>query len=111
MCYVLAHSTVYKKVFDLNISWNEFCYLLNSRNETWYTDQKYLYQKINEHLTDIDILFLKRGWNGPADRRIDRIDWKYDIQLVKDGYYIDSHLLRPYKQYEQEIKKLTDLIL
>ena len=111
MCYVAAHTETYKKVFDLHMSWEEFCTLLNSRNETWYTDQKYLYEKVNDyHKQTNNVIFLNRGWKGPANRRIDRIYWNYDPNKVKEGYYIDSHLLRPYSQYKTEIEKLSNLL-
>jgi hypothetical protein len=45
MCYVSAHSSIYKEVFDINLDWDNFCELLFQRNEHWYTDQKYLYEK------------------------------------------------------------------
>jgi hypothetical protein len=111
MCYIAAHSKTYIKVFDLNLSWENFCALLKNRNEDWYTDQKFLFEKINKFFDETkDVIFLKRGWNKFADKRIDRISWSYDSTKVKDGYYIDSHLLRPYNQFRNEIDKLIDII-
>lgn len=111
MCYVAANSTVFKNTFDLNLSWEDFCNLLHNRNETWYTDQKYLFEKVNQYNEiNKNVIFLKRGWNGPADRRIDRINWRYNPERVNSGFYIDSHLLRPFAQYQNEINNLVNLL-
>lgn len=111
MCYILAHKNTYNKIFDLNSTWENFCKSLNDRNQNWYTDQKYLYEKINAFKKDgNDIILLERKWNPIASKRIDRVFWAYDPDKVKEGYYIDSHLLRPYSKYKQEIDKLINLL-
>lgn len=111
MCYVAGSSETFKNVFDLNLTWEEFCNLLHNRNETWFTDQKYLFEKVNQYNeTKKNVIFLKRGWNGPANRRIDRVNWIYNPERVSSGFYIDSHLLRPYEQYKNEINNLANLL-
>lgn len=111
MCYVAASSEVFKSVFDLHLSWDEFSNLLNNRNETWFTDQKYLFEKVNQYNEiNQNVIFLKRGWNGPANRRIDRVNWIYNPERVNSGFYIDSHLLRPFTQYQNEINNLVNLL-
>lgn len=111
MCYVAATSQVFKKVFDLNLTWEEFCKLLHDREEIWFTDQKYLFEKINKYNELYkNVIFLKRGWNGPADRRIDRVNWIYNPKAVTSGAYIDSHLLRPYSRFKNEINHLVNLL-
>ena len=111
MCYVAASSEVFKSVFDLHLSWEEFSNLLNNRNETWYTDQKYLFEKVNQYNEiNKNVIFLKRGWSGPANRRIDRVSWIYNPERVSSGFYIDSHLLRPFTQYQNEINNLVNLL-
>ena len=108
MCYVLGNSEKYKEIFDLNLDWEDFANLLNSLNFGWFTDQRYLYEKVLEKAYTCK--FLERGWSGQAVRRIDRINWTYDENLLKNDYYIDSHLLRPYDAYKKEIDKLINLI-
>jgi hypothetical protein len=111
MCYVAGHSEVFKKIFELDLNWGDFCKMLSSRNQTWYTDQKFLFEKVNEFKSnDGEVILLKRGWRGPAERRIDRINWTYDPNKVKEGYYIDSHLLRPVSQYQTHINSLINLL-
>jgi hypothetical protein len=48
--------------------------------------------------------------NRDFNRRIDRENWVYDIDDLKDGYYIDSHILRPYQLYKEEIDKLLKFL-
>lgn len=113
MCYVLGHSNVYKKIFDLDLSWEDFVVLIDNQKNGWFSDQKYIYEKINAFRnTDNDVVFLNRGWDmhGNANRRIDRTNWQYSKEWVSKQYYIDSHLLRPFCENEKEIKNLTDLL-
>lgn len=111
MCYVAAHSDVYKSIFDINLPWDDFTTLLNNRNESWYTDQKYLFEKtIDFEWKTGNLLLLERTWGGPLDNRIDRGNWFYKPELVKEDYYIDCHSLRPYNVYKNEIEKLLNLL-
>jgi hypothetical protein len=112
MCYISAHSEIFKNEFVNNDNWDSFCNRINSSNEGWYTDQKFIFRIINEyHKKNKNCIFLNRGWNGPAERRIDRINWKYDSEKVSMGYYIDAHSLRPYQNYKNEINNLINLVL
>jgi hypothetical protein len=104
MCYVSAHSKIFKHLFELEkYDWSDFTLTMKNRNEGWYTDQKILFEKINKY--DQKIL-LKRGWSGQANNRVDRINWVYDELKVKNEYYIDSHSLRPYGKFKNEINDL-----
>ena len=46
----------------------------------------------------------------PPNRRLDRMYWQYDPEMVKQGYYIDCHSIRPYHLYRDEIDKLLELL-
>lgn len=111
MCYVSAHSDVYKDIFDINLDWDDFCKLLVGRGEYWYTDQKYLYEKAMDfHNKTNKLILLNRVWNAPIDNRVDRSSWSYSPELVKEEYYIDCHSLRPYNEHKEEIDKLIELL-
>jgi len=113
MCYVSAHSKTFQNIFDLSKDWITFITELNSRSEGWYTDQKFLYEKIhNYHLEKNQCILKERGWDsrGIANKRIDRINWEYDESKVSEGFYIDSHLQRPYLQYREDTDKLINLL-
>lgn len=109
MCYVSSHSNSFKLILKLDLNWSEFVKMMKDRNQGWTTDQKYLFEKINEFkLQKNDVVLLNRGWSGMAHKRIDRAFWDYDPFKVSEGYYIDSHSLRPYSQYSEEINKLIN---
>ena len=111
MCYVLANSTIFKNIFDLEKPWYDFYLYLKSKGLTWYTDQKYLFERINQYCDNYKkCIFLNRGWSGLAHKRIDRASWSYESDKVKEQFYIDAHLLRPYREYKNEIDKLISLI-
>lgn len=111
MCYVSSHSDSFKNILKLDSDWESFANLMKNRNQGWETDQKYLFEKINEFkLQKNDVVLLNRGWSGMANKRIDRASWNYDPIKVSEGYYIDSHSLRPYSQYSEEINKLVNYL-
>lgn len=104
MCYVLGHSSTFKKFLGIDgMSFEEYCkMLLTNYGEKWNTDENFLYDKLqkfkkNTILKERDFL-----------RRIDRSNWEYDFNKLKSNYYIDSHLLRPYSQYKNEIDKILN---
>jgi hypothetical protein len=112
MCYVLSNSETFNKIFELDNhpNFESFAnYLIENENNGWNTDELYLTKKINEY--NKNIIKLNRGWNnGRANNRIDRVFWNYNINELKNKIYIDSHLLRPYSRYKNEINDLIKLI-
>lgn len=113
MCYNLGHSSSYEKIFDLDKSWETFANELNAMNMGWGTDQRFLFKKLNEYEKENpnSVVLMKRGWQGPAKGRIDRLGWGYNSILVKQGHYIDAHLLRPYSLYKPIVDDLVSNIL
>jgi len=109
MCYNVAKGSTFKEVFGV--------YAIEDIPKTikkWATELK------NNHMTDEIILYHKiHNWKDyntrcvklndkiTGNRRIDRSSWKYDLNLLKQNYYIDSHMLRPYKRYKAEIDELA----
>jgi hypothetical protein len=104
----------------LDNNWFDSIKNLNSLNlgiesggkHQWYADERFSSEKILKYKQNNEesIILLKRN-NGQNGFRIDRSGWGYDPKLVKEGYYFDSHSLRPYHQYKNEIDKLVNLIL
>ena len=112
MCYNISDSQLFAKMLELDNTWVEFANKLHSMNFGWTTDQNYLWLKLQEYRNNNpnDVVLLNRGWSRGADRRIDRLWWSYDPNLVRSGYYIDSHLLRPYNENKEEVNKLINLL-
>lgn len=112
MCYNISDSQLFSKMLELDNTWLEFANRLNSMGFGWTTDQSYLWLKLQEYRSNNpnDVVFLNRGWGNYAWKRIDRLYWSYAPQLVSSGYYIDSHLLRPYNENKEEVDKLINLL-
>lgn len=105
MCYVASHSDIFNKIFNLETDWVTF--LKNIKNIGWYSDQVFLYESIQKYNYP-KLKLLERQWT--SDYQVDRTMWVYDPQKVKEGQYIDSHLLKWYDRYKKEIDDLIDLI-
>ena len=112
MCYNIASSKFYSEILDIGNNWEDFAFKLNSMNFGWTTDQNYLWVKVQEQIAKNpeSVVLLNRGWSRGADRRIDRLWWNYNPNLVKEGYYIDSHLLRPYNENKEKVNNLINLL-
>jgi hypothetical protein len=106
MCYVVGNDKTFKELFTLDDDWVNFIKKIPSQG--WFTDQIYLYNVVNNN-KNINYKFPER-MDGFVKNRIDRSDWSYDVDKVKKGYYVDSHLLRPYNKHSKEIDKLIDFI-
>jgi hypothetical protein len=103
MCYVLSHSNNFREYLDIkDMSFSEYCkMLLNKYGQAWNTDENFMYNQFQNHS---DKLIIKR--ERDFSRRIDRGNWSYNLDLLKSGHYIDSHMLRPYLQYKKYIDEL-----
>jgi len=106
MCYIAAKGSVFCEVFGVETPEDIEDFIKQEAerlNHAWSTDQQSLYFHVNK-------------WEGcqsrceklglGVERRVDRVNWKYDVALLKKGYYIDSHMLRPYSRYKNEVDKL-----
>ena len=76
----------------------------------WNTDERCFSGLVN-NCSEVNFKPIDRGWDGSiASRRIDRINWKYDSNLLNQDYYIDSHLVRPLLQNFEKLKPLFDFL-
>lgn len=110
MCYNIAKPEIFKEVLKIDDSWFDFVNKLKNLGFGWTTDQRYLYNMINDYEKKENIVLMKRGFSGLAHNRIDRAIWKYNPKSVINGDYIDSHLVRPYIEYKNEIDNLASLL-
>lgn len=104
MCYILAHSNTLRNLLSIkNLSFSDYCKMLFEKyGEAWNTDEHFMYDEFQKNKESLVIK------SRDLKRRVDRFRWGYDYNLLKEGYYIDSHLLRPYAQYFQEVNKLIN---
>jgi hypothetical protein len=106
MCYVLGHSNLYTKFFNLDKSWSEF--LNELPNYGWSTDQIFLYESLQKSKYE-KLKFPIRDFYKHT--RIDRSNWGFDKKLLDEDYYIDCHSLRPYSAYKTQINDIINFLL
>lgn len=105
MCYILANTIDFRRYMEIaDISFADFCKRLLTYKAAWNTDENYMYDMLSKHF---DKLIIK---NRDFSRRVDRGNWIYNDDLLKSGYYIDSHLLRPYLDNKERIDELINKI-
>jgi hypothetical protein len=108
LCYNAAKGSTFDEILSLDVNFEEYCNRLLKYKWGWGTDELYFGLKVSEFEFKDRIILLNRGWGrGIADRRINRVIWGYDVEILKSGYYIDSHLLRPYSEYKVIIDQLV----
>lgn len=121
-CYHVANGKKFKEVLQLADKWEDSIFeLYNSGlgsdhgghlagKNKWAADERFATLKVNEFTNKDDIILISRE-GGCGARRIDRSQWFYDEKLLEEGYYIDSHSLRPYNIYKNEIDKLLNFLI
>jgi hypothetical protein len=108
LCYNVGKGSTFNDILDLNCEFDEYCDRLSKYEQGWDTDELYFGKCVDEFSDKSRICLLNRGWQfGMALNRIDRVHWVYDINMLKNGNYIDSHSLRPYSKYKFEVDKMV----
>ena len=94
-------------IFDYtNKSYDTFISeLITDYDGHWRTDENFMYDKL---LNYPNLTVLR---DRDFSKRVDRRKWKYDDDKVKNGYYIDSHSIRPFKTNKDQIDRLINIIL
>jgi len=106
MCYILARGLVLSEALGIkSMTFNTYIELLmNKYNNAWNTDENFMYDQIIKWSGFSQKVIIAKDRN--FSRRIDRGNWYYQLDKLKNGYYIDSHLLRPYSQNREKIDTL-----
>lgn len=110
MCYLAAQGKTFAEIFNIRTKKD-----IKKIMKEWYqlgygytTDERMLYKKLHEWSAFKSRCILLGEGVGP---RIDRIDWQYDKQKLRNNFYIDSHMLRPYSTHKQQIDTLIQDLL
>ena len=102
MCFIAAKGKTFQEVFEIKKIRN-IPFTIKKWKKLklgWNTDELLLYRYlINWKDFDERCILLHHD----VEKRIDRMDWKYDEKLVKENYYIDAHLPRPYSEHKEII--------
>lgn len=110
MCYIAAKGGVFAEIFDMR----QQHWLADAHRQIsamyaldlgWTTDELVLARAVRAWAAQQPERLVKLHHGvGP---RVDRSRWGYHHQALKQGKYIDAHLLRPYRSYRVEIDKLV----
>ena len=109
MCYVVAKGSVFKSVFKIS-ALEEIPNTIRQWSQKqlgWDTDECILYRYVANWESAPQNNCVKLGHS--VERRLDRADWRFDPQLVADGYYVDAHCPRPYSDYKESIDLIIQL--
>jgi len=114
MCYIAALGSTFEDIVGSDI--NSFVGDVEGwmdKSYGWYTDEKVFYEKWSDWEKKLDnSIFLKRGFNAGVAETIKRIDRSekshHDEKLLKNGFYIDYHMPRPYNKHKAIIDKIYD---
>ena len=106
MCYILGAGNVMKDVLELPETFEEFLSQVEqSHTVKWNSDEHYLYDRLKSYSDLVTLPVRKYKLD-----RIDRGNWVYDPKKVAEEKYIDTHVLRPYKQYKTDIDSLLSYV-
>jgi hypothetical protein len=112
ICYNASKGKVFNDIMKFEDTFEEYCIKLNDMGLGWDTDELYFGKMVNLYENQSIITKLNRGWEyGRAKKRIDRVYWTYDENELKSQNYVDSHSLRPYSRYKNEIDKLINFLI
>jgi hypothetical protein len=123
-CYHIATGKRFTEVLDLPNDWEMSLWRVHSSNlgsdpgghltgkSDWFADERYATNKILNciNMGDKNIKFVNRS-GGRYGHRLDRENFNYTEQDLKNGLYYDSHSIRPYEQYKEKIDLLVKQIL
>ena len=113
MCYVAGTGKVFREIFDIKSPQdiNTTIKKWSAGNEgNWFRDEQVLRQYIVEwHKKTRRGIFLGYNDGYVSAHRIDRGRWpaKYDYARIKQGWFHDSHMIRPFKPYRKQITELV----
>lgn len=112
-CYHISKGSLFSEILSLDSSFDVSVKALNDLNigggpkEQWFADERFSSKKIldyqKENPNSVVLLPRKGGQNG---RRIDRTNWQYDSKKLSEGYYYDSHSIRPYLNHKTDIDEM-----
>jgi len=132
--YNVAKGKTFTKILNSDCSFDEFMNRHSNHKDgykiMWLIDEFYFSDCVNNNQHDVEIIKLKRGHYTEflTPRRIERhnfpveLKWDgeienqkkygvYDIEKLKQGFYIDVNCVRPYSDYKEAIDEVVNIIL
>jgi hypothetical protein len=132
--YNVGKGKTFTKILNSDCTFDEFMNRHSNYKEgykiMWLIDEFYFSDCVNNNNHGIEIIKLKRGHysNFLTPRRIERhnfpvdLIWDgeienqkkygvYDLEKLKNGYYIDVNCVRPYSDYKKAIDNVIEIVL
>jgi hypothetical protein len=124
-CYNVAQGKTFTDLLGILPSWKDFMstgfWKENTHNYKpdglsdalphWGADEMWSSKKINQYHDQNRIIRLHRDCGRHRCNRIDRLEWNWSDDKVKNEYYYDCHSIRPYKTHKESIDRLVNLII
>jgi hypothetical protein len=120
ICYILAKGSVYKEIVNpFNFSEEDLIqafitpYLEEKSSilSELFSDESLLRWLLLQWKQPQRIQKLNRGWiRGVANNRIDRVNFGFHPQRLKEGYYIDCHMPRPLSKYQAAMNPIFNYL-
>jgi hypothetical protein len=79
-----------------------------------FSDESLFYLLLSNAGKEGDVVHFDRpDVNRPygVSRRIDRVNWNYDIEKIKQNYYLDCVPMRPFGEKYNIMKEVFDLVI
>jgi len=120
-CYHIAKGSLFKKVLDLPDKWEDSIRVLEAAAvhgdghsipgvddpmTKWGWDEVYATKKINGIADKSIFRMIPRL---PSDSRLDRNEWRCNIEDLRNEMYVDCHSIRPYSEPANKIQ--IDLLI
>ena len=112
MCYVAAQGKTFRELFRINTEQDipKIIKHWASLGKGFNTDELVLYTTLVTWKQYTKRCVKLNDTLGPNDnRRINSKTWEYTPELVRQKYYVDARLLRPYSRYKKELDRLATL--
>jgi hypothetical protein len=117
-CYHVAKGTTFASVLG-NVDFKTYmnnAITFSQNNDThhadkeyWYVDERYSTMLINNYADKSIFNFIQRD-GGQNGHRIDRPNWVYNTDQVRNGFYYDAHSIRPFTEHQDELNSLVNMI-
>lgn len=125
-CYNVAKGSTFQEILELPERFEDFVKKdfwkgdpnilykpdgLSVGMPNWSADEAWSSSRINAFGDQSRIVRRFRDCGPHRCRRIDRLDWNWNIKdIIKENYY-DCHSIRPYSKYKDSIDSIVDQIL
>lgn len=123
--YLTAESSIWKALVNpLGFNWPAFVRsfigmrvhdhkeditrTVHHENPDCFSDESWLRALLIQN--PVPVKHAQRGYYPYTERALCRANWKFDPKKLRDGTYVEAHLLRPWSEHRDEIQPLVDYL-